>query len=133
MEAINISIKEKQKIIKDFMQAWNKHDLDKIMSFMHKDCVFFEARGTVAEGKTHRGYENVEKAFEKVLQNMPDAQWNQVKVNVLDDCGISEWMFSATIDNNKYLEVKGVDVFTFKEGKILVKDSFLKSRPTIEK
>ena len=41
---------------------------------------------------------------------------------------MSEWVFTATTSDGKKIEVKGCDVFTFKNGKIAVKESYFKNR-----
>ncbi|OSY87392.1 hypothetical protein WH52_10940 [Tenacibaculum holothuriorum] len=123
----------KEFVVLDFMDAWNKHDMDKIMSYMHTDCVFLEARGTEVTGKKHKGYEDVKKAFQNVINNFKDAQWKNPVCIVYENKAYSEWTFEASINQDKKIEVRGVDVFTFKNDKILIKDSYLKSRPTILK
>ena len=42
-----------------FSDAWNRHDLPALMSFMHVDCVFDTAAGPEAFGTRHTGHEAV--------------------------------------------------------------------------
>lgn len=121
----------KERIILDFMAAWNNHDLEKIMSHMDKDCLFFEARGTTIAGQKHVGFQGVKQAFQNVLNTFPDAQWKAPTCIVYNDKAYSEWIFSASLSATKKIEVRGIDIFTFKGNKIYSKDSFLKSRPVI--
>ena len=44
------------------------------------------------------------------------------------DRGVSEWVFTGTTSDGKKVEVNGCYVFTCKNGKILVKDSYFKNR-----
>ena len=44
------------------------------------------------------------------------------------DRGVSEWLFTGTTSDGKKIEVNGYDVFTFRNGKIAVKDSYFKNR-----
>ena len=62
-----------------FADAWNRHDVDAILSAMTSDCVFQPSAG-------------------------PD------------------------VDGRCFVEVRGCDVFTFREGKIAVKNSYRKHR-----
>jgi ketosteroid isomerase-like protein len=41
---------------------------------------------------------------------------------------VSEWLFTGTTGDGKKVEVNGCDVFTFRNGKIAVKDSYFKNR-----
>ena len=41
--------------LKGFLDAFNRHDLDAIMSYFAEDCVFYMPRGDGAEGRSVRG------------------------------------------------------------------------------
>lgn len=114
-----------------FADAWNAHDIDALMSFMHDDCVFETAAGPEACGARHVGREAVRKAFASAWQNFPDAQWRNARHLVAGDRGISEWTFTGTAADGSRIEANGVDVFTFRDGKILVKNVFRKDRPRL--
>ena len=114
-----------------FSDAWNRHDLPALMSFMHVDCVFETAAGTEAFGARHTGHEAVAKAFAAAWTNFPDAQWRNGKHLVMGERGMSEWTFTGTALDGTRSESDGVDLFTFKDGKILVKNVFRKARPAL--
>jgi ketosteroid isomerase-like protein len=44
---------------------------------------------------------------------------------------VSEWTFTGTRADGSRVEVNGCDVFTFREGKIAVKNSYRKNRPPL--
>ncbi|OZI30597.1 DUF4440 domain-containing protein [Bordetella genomosp. 10] len=111
-----------------FSAAWNRHDLPALMSFMHEDCVFETAAGPLACGARHEGAEAVARAFASAWQNVPDAQWENGRHWVHGDRGVSEWTFTGTAADGARIEVDGVDLFTFRDGKILVKNVFRKTR-----
>lgn len=114
-----------------FSDAWNRHDLPALMSFMHADCVFDTAAGPEAFGTRHTGHEAVAAAFASAWKNFPDAQWRNGKHLVMGDRGMSEWTFTGTALDGTRSESDGVDLFTFKDGKILVKNVFRKARPAL--
>lgn len=114
-----------------FSDAWNRHDLPALMSFMHADCVFDTAAGPEAFGTRHTGHEAVAAAFASVWKNFPDAQWRNGRHLVMGDRGLSEWTFTGTALDGTRSESDGVDLFTFKDGKILVKNVFRKARPAL--
>jgi len=41
---------------------------------------------------------------------------------------VSEWVFTGTTADGKKVEVNGSDIFTFRNGKIAVKNSYFKNR-----
>lgn len=114
-----------------FSDAWNRHDLPALMAFMHTDCVFETAAGPLACGTRHAGHAAVAAAFESAWKSFPDAQWRNGRHFVAGDRGVSEWTFTGTAADGTRSESDGVDVFTFKDGKILVKNVFRKNRPAL--
>ena len=114
--------------LQSFNDAWNRHDIDALMSFMADDCVFETAGGPEAYGSRFIGKENVRKAFSAAWQNFPDAKWINGRHFVCGDRGVSEWTFTGTAADGRRIDVNGVDIFTFRDGKILVKNVFRKDR-----
>ena len=112
-----------------FADAWNRHDVDALMSFMTDDCIFQSAGGEEACGTRYEGAEAGRKGYSKAWQDFPDARWNGARHFVQGNRGVSEWTFTGTNSEGKRTEVAGCDIFTFRGGKILVKNSYRKNRP----
>ena len=115
-----------------FTAAWNRHDIDALMSFMSDDCVFQTAAGPDSCGTRHEGLQSVRAAFESAWTNFPDAQWINDRHFVHQNFGVSEWTFIGTAADGSHIETDGVDIFTFKNGKIQLKNAFRKSRPNLQ-
>ena len=111
-----------------FDRGWNGHDVDVLMTFMSDDCVFEGAAGRDACGTRHAGRERVREAFARVFASFPDVRFDDARHVVAGDHGLSEWIFRGTSADGKTVEVNGCDVFTFRDGKIAVKSSYLKNR-----
>ncbi len=114
-----------------FSDAWNRHDVDALMSFMSDDCVFMTAGGPDACGTRHEGREAVRNAFAAAWATVKDAAWINGRHFVHGDRAVSEWTFTGTAPDGSRIETDGVDVFTLKEGKIQVKNAFRKARPNL--
>ena len=114
-----------------FANAWNRHDVDDLMSFMTDDCVFESSAGDDVCGTRFEGADAVRAGFSKAWESFPDAKWSDAHHFVSGDQGVSEWIFSGTQTDGKRVEVTGCDIFTFREGKIVVKNSYRKNRPPI--
>ena len=71
--------------------------------------------------------EDVE-GFAAVFDMYPDAHWGNDTHFVCGDRGVSQWTFLGTRNDGSPVEVDGCDIFTFKDGKIAVKDSYRKNR-----
>jgi len=115
----------------DFADAWNRHDLEALMSFMHEDCLFHAVAGPELLGRTFSGRSEVSDGFKAAWINFPDAAWLNGDHFVFGDRGVSESTFKGTKADGSRIEARMVDVFTFKEGKILVKNAYRKDRPAV--
>ena len=116
-------------ILDAFADAFNRHDADAVMSFMTDDCVFEASAGPEICGARYAGREAVRAAFAEVFATFPDAQWRGARHLIQGDRGVSEWTFSGSRADGARVEVHGCDVFTFRNGKIAVKNSYRKNRP----
>jgi ketosteroid isomerase-like protein len=114
-----------------FADAWNRHDIDALMSFMAGDCEFHTVAGPGLLGSSHIGREAVRQAFALAWQTCADASWTDGQHFVCGDRGVSESTFAGTLADGSRIEARMVDVFTFREGKIAVKNAFRKQRPVI--
>jgi steroid delta-isomerase-like uncharacterized protein len=118
-------------ILQAFADAWNRHDVDALMSFMTDDCVFEGSAGPEVFGTRYTGREAVRSGFAEVWATFPDAHWGGAQHFVQGDRGVSEWTFTGTRADGTRVEVRGCDVFTFRDGKIALKDSYRKNRPPL--
>ena len=114
-----------------FADAWNRHDADALMSFMTDDCVFDASAGPDVCGTHYAGRDAVRAAYAEVWTTFPDAHWGGARHFVCGDRGISEWTFTGTSADGTRVEVNGCDVFTFRGGRIAVKNSYRKNRPPV--
>ena len=112
-----------------FADAWNRHDVDALMSFMTLDCVFDASAGPDVCGERFQGAEAVRGAYAAVWATFADAHWGDASHFVCGDRGVSEWTFTGTRQDGSRVEVHGCDLFTFRDDLIAVKNSFRKNRP----
>lgn len=111
-----------------FENGWNLHDVDALMRFMADDCVFEGASGPDVCGTRYEGRERVREAFARIFAAVPDVRFENATHFVAGDRGVSEWIFRGTTASGNKVEVNGCDLFTFRNGKIVVKSSYLKNR-----
>ncbi len=112
-----------------FADAWNRHDVDDLMTFMTDDCVFESSAGDESCGTRYEGREAVRMGYAKAWKDFPDARWSDARHFLSGNRGVSEWVFSGTQADGKRVEVVGCDLFSFRDGKIAIKNSFRKNRP----
>lgn len=115
--------------LSDTFDAFNRHDVDGVMKCFADDCVFYTVGGDEAYGAKIEGAEAIAKAFSAVWAGMKDAHWDHHSHFVCGDRAVSEWTFSGTDANGMRVEAQGADLFTLRDGKIIVKQALRKSRP----
>lgn len=125
---VDVTSEVTTEMLQAFAEAWNRHDLDALMSFMTEDCVFEASAGVDVCGTRFVGRESVRAGFAEVWATFPDAQWRNARHFVLEERGVSEWTFTGTRADGTRVEVHGCDLFTFRDGRISLKNSYRKSR-----
>ncbi len=101
------------------------------MFMMTDDCVFEASAGRDVDGQRSEGKEAVRAAYAAVFEAFPDAHWASARHFIAGNRAVSEWTFSGTQEDGKRVEVTGCDLFTFRDGKIAIKNSYRKNRPAI--
>jgi ketosteroid isomerase-like protein len=113
-------------LLKGFLDAFNRHDLDSIMSYFADDCVFYMPRGAKPRGDRYVGKQEVRAGLAKRFEGIPDVRYGDDKHWVGDDFGVSEWTLTGISTSGQQIEVRGVDLLEFAQGKVIRKDSFWK-------
>lgn len=113
-------------VLKNFLDAFNRHDLDAIMQYFAEDCVFYMPRGSGPRGDRYAGKADVRAGLSKRFEGIPNVHYGDDRHWVGDDFGVSEWTLTGTTVAGQQLEVRGVDLLEFADGKITRKDSFWK-------
>ena len=127
----NVIAKVTTEFLQAFADAWNRHDVDALMSFMTEDCVFEASAGPDVCGARYAGHEAVRAGFAEVWATFPDAHWVNARHFVCGERGVSEWTFTGTRADGTRVEVHGCDLFALRDGKIALKNSYRKNRPPL--
>lgn len=113
-------------LLKGFLEAFNRHDLDAIMDYFAEDCVFYMPRGAGPRGNRFDGKQAVRAGLSKRFEGIPDVHYGDDRHWVCGDLGVSEWTLTGTTTLGQRIEVRGVDLLEFAQGKVIRKDSFWK-------
>jgi ketosteroid isomerase-like protein len=111
------------------LDGFNRHDLDTIMSYFVDECVLESPRGPDPWGQRFVGKEEVRRGLAARFEGIPDVHYEHDTHFTCGDRGVSEWTITGTTRQGEEIEVRGCDLWTFREdGKLLRKDSFWKIR-----
>jgi ketosteroid isomerase-like protein len=113
-------------MLQAFLDAFNAHDVDAIMSFFAEDCVMEMPRGSAPGGRRLVGKQDIREGIQSRFDGIPDVHYGDDSHWVCGDRGVSEWTLRGTQRTGGSIEVRGCDLFEFAGGKISRKDSFWK-------
>jgi len=115
-------------MLRSIAAGFDRHDLDAIMAHFSEDAVFETPRGTEAWGRRVVGRDAVRAAFADRFATIPDVRYQQDEHFVDQDRGASEWTLSGTTLDGERIEVRGCDLWRFRDGVVVKKDSYWKIR-----
>ena len=109
-------------------EAFNAHDLDRIMAFFAEDCVLEMPRGSNPWGSRFEGKRTVREALATRFEGLPDVHYGKAEhfVDLTTETGISKWLLTGTTSDGTKKAVEGCDFYTFRKGKVVRKDSYWK-------
>jgi ketosteroid isomerase-like protein len=109
-------------------QGFDRHDLDAILEHFAEDAVFESPRGPEPWGRRFTRRDEVRAGFAARFTSIPDVRYQDDRHFVDGDRGASEWTLSGTTTDGERLHVRGCDLWTFRDGLVVKKDSFWKIR-----
>jgi ketosteroid isomerase-like protein len=112
--------------LKEILEAFNRHDLDGIMSYFADNCTFDLPRGPDRWGTRFVGTDQVRKGLASRFAGIPDVHYGEDRHFVSGSRGASEWRLTGTTISGARIDVYGCDLWEFADGKVLRKDSYWK-------
>lgn len=110
--------------------AFNRHDVEGILSYFADDCEWLMARGPDAwEGKRLRGKSAIAEILSARYAVIPDMRWEDMSHFISADGtrACSEWTVRGTpTDGSDPIDWLGCDVWTFSDGLVARKDTYWK-------
>lgn len=113
-------------MLQRLLDAFNAHDLDAVMQFFVDDCVLEMPRGPDPWGRRLEGRDGVREGLAGRFAGIPDVHYGEDRHWVSGDRGCSEWLLTGTTTAGQRVEVRGCDLFEFRDGNIARKDSYWK-------
>ena len=112
----------------ELCDAFNAHDLDRIMGWFAEDCVLEMPRGSEPWGSRFEGRQQVREALAGRFAGLPDVHYGEAEhfVDEAAATGMSKWLLTGTARDGVRREVRGCDFYSFRDGKVVRKDSYWK-------
>lgn len=126
MKPLSARAAEVAAIVQQFDEAWQRGDIDTLMSLVAEDCVYDASIGP-GPGTRYVGKTEVRGGFlEMLAYDEADNPLGRL-VMVDDSCALVEWTVRHTTATGETLTVRGCDIFEVDGGLIRRKDAFRKS------
>ncbi len=119
-DAVNLATLERMN------EGFNARDVEKILDNFTDDGVFETSEGPHPWGERFTGRAEIRRSVEAVFKLLPDVRFSDVTRWVCGDRGATEWTCTATTPKGHRMEVRGCDLFTFRDGKVARKDTYFK-------
>ena len=126
MSPIRMSkIESAVRIVLEFNEAFNRHDVAGMMQLMSDDCVF-ENTDPAPDGTVYLGKEAVSRFWQDFFRASPHAHIEIEDIFGLGLRCIMRWRYEWMDVSGEKGYVRGVDVFKMKDGFICEKFSYVK-------
>lgn len=113
-------------LLEELTDAFNAHDLSRIMSHFADDCSLDMPKGREPWGTRYAGKVDVRRGLATRFETVPDAHYGDARHFATETRGVSEWTLTGTTPEGKRIEVRGCDHYEFSGGKVVRKDSYWK-------
>lgn len=115
-------------VLKAFGKAFNAGDVEGILAQVTDDFEWRLHEGPVApDGAVVRGRDEVRAALEARADRIESIRFSETEVLFGEDHVVGRFRAAGAYRDGRPIDVRGIDVYAFRDGKIAVKDSYWKA------
>ena len=115
-------------LLDNITDAYNRNDIDAVMSFFADDAVFDHAAGPDIIGTRFSGLDTIRGIFEGLFNNVESVKWTPIDTRIYGDKAYCEFHRVAKLKSGEIQDFLSIDILTFREGLIIHKDTYYKNR-----
>ena len=109
--------------MEEILESFNSHGVDRIVANFDESGEFLMGAGSEPYGERFVGRKAISEALRQRFSAVPDIRWVDAKTWISDDRAVTEWRAQGTIANGD-LDCLGCDLWNFRNGKVLKKDTY---------
>ncbi len=115
-------------LLDKIQDAFNRHDVDAILSYFDEDCEWIMARGPNSpNGRRCVGKTEIGSVLKKRYTKIPNMRWEEIQHWVFSDTkALSEWVVKGTVISQDSFAMLGCDLWEFQNGLVTKKDTYWK-------
>lgn len=114
------------RVVREFVAAWKRRDVDALMELMAEDCVYSASVGP-EPGATFVGRDEVRVGFERLLAFDDGAEPEPGEVFACGERVVGLWGYTRRREDGRSVTVRGCDIFVVRDGLVVRKDAFRKT------
>ena len=114
-------------LLQEINDAFNSRDVDRIMALFAEDATFLMARGPERDGRRVHGKEAIRKVLADRFKVVSGMRWDHIERFVCGNRAVTVWTVTGKSDDGEELNYRGCDLYEFRDGKILNKDTYWKT------
>ena len=113
-------------ILHSVADAFARRDVDGIVNSFAEDGEFRNPKGPDYWGQSFKGTAAIRSYFEPLFASTGDVKWVHTNEFICGDRAVTEWHRTATLATGERQEWLGCDLYTFRRGLIVMKDTYIK-------
>jgi ketosteroid isomerase-like protein len=110
----------------EIADAFARRDVDGIVNSFAEDGEFRNARGPDYWGQSYKGKPAIRSYFEPLFASTGDVKWTHTSEFICGNRAVTEWHRTATLRTGEKQSWLGCDLYIFRRGLILLKDTYIK-------
>ena len=122
----NITDPVSSKLVDAISDAFNSNDIDQVMSFFADNAVFDHAAGPEIHGTSSIGADAIRAVFKDMFERVESVRWETLGAIIEGNKAICQYRRTATFPSGEIQDFKTVDILTFRDDKIIHKDTYFK-------
>ncbi len=123
-----VSDQRKLEILAEYVDAWNRRDLDRVMALMSEECSYHPSAVFERDKTAYVGRAEVERAILRFLERFREGGYVDTRAFVAGDRGAAQWTWRGVDRDGNSVEIHGCDFYEFDGDRITRKDSYRKVR-----
>ena len=113
------------RLVLEFNQAFNRHDVASMMQHMSDDCIF-ENTAPAPDGAVYSGKEAVTQFWQDFFRQSPEAHIEIEEIFGFGERCVMRWKYTWVDAKGQKGHIRGVDIYRVREGSIREKLSYVK-------
>ena len=116
----------RHELVDAISDAFNSNNMDQVMFFFADDAVFDHAAGPDIHGTSYIGAEAIRTVFGNMFERVESVKWETLDTRIEGNKAICQYRRTATFPSGEIHDFKTVDILTFRNDKIIHKDTYFK-------